>query len=328
MTWRLPFALCLVLGLAGCAAITEPMGMKDPFAIDQPFQGVERNERILSVVTQAPAIVVRPIYGLGAENAELLRKRVLTILRTHDVPAIEDSEASIAWVLQGQAALITREDASGQGQISGTIAWLLTDGKGEERAKFSTPVVGDQSTISDALFGAMADQIAAQVDNALAGPGLQATPAPVAAVETPEAWVAEVIGAPGDGNTALTKTLIALLPLKGIKVVDKKAAPFWHIEGKVKVEEKSSAEDLVRLSWRVVDARGKELGTISQQNAVPHKRLNVKWGEIAAFAAEAAAEGIAQLIHSFKAQTPATAVAPPPFAPATGSAPALHRSLD
>ena len=46
--------------------------MKDPFAIEQPFQGVARNDRILSVVTQAPAIVVRPIYGLGAENADAI----------------------------------------------------------------------------------------------------------------------------------------------------------------------------------------------------------------------------------------------------------------
>ena len=92
---RLRFLLSVIpLCLAGCAGITEPMGVKDPFAIVQPFQGVERNERILSVVTQAPAIVVRPIYGLGAENAEALRKRVLTVLRTHDVPAITESSGT------------------------------------------------------------------------------------------------------------------------------------------------------------------------------------------------------------------------------------------
>ena len=188
---RLRFLLSVIpVCLAGCAGITEPMGVKDPFAIVQPFQGVERNERILSVVTQAPAIVVRPIYGLGAENAEALRKRVLTVLRTHDVPAITESSASIAWVLQGQAAFIRR----GDGQMSGTIAWQLTDAKGDERAKFSTPIAGDENTISDSAFGPMADQIAAQVDNVLAGPGPQVEQAAVAPVEMPRASVLQVAG--------------------------------------------------------------------------------------------------------------------------------------
>ncbi len=322
MMRRLPLLLCLAFVLAGCAAITDPMGVKDPFAIQQPFQGVARNDRILSVVTQAPAIVVRPIYGLGAEPAEALRKRVLIVLRTHDVPAITESSASIAWVLQGQAAFIRREDDHGQGEISGTIAWRLTDAKGDERARFSTPITGDESTISDSLFGPMADQIAAQVDLALTGPGSQVAEVPIAQVEVPHAAVAQVTGAPGDGNAALAKALTALLPLKGIKVADKNEKGSWRIEGKVKVEAKSPAEDLVTLRWRVLDAAGKELGTISQQNAVPHKRLDAKWGEIAAFAAEAAAEGISQLIHSYTSAAPATAAGPtPPAAPATAAVP-------
>jgi hypothetical protein len=63
-----------------------------------------------------------------------------------------------------------------------------------------------------------------------------------------------------------------------------------------------------------MDARGKEAGTITQENAVPHGRLDSKWGEIAGFAGEAAAEGIAQLIHSFAAK-PADAAAAPASGP-------------
>src|SRR6185295_14980471 len=103
-------ALFALLGVAACASFTEPMGVRDPFAINTPFQGVARNDRMLSIVTQAPAIVVRPIYGLGGEKAEALRKRVMTILRTHDVPVFAESNASIAWVLQGQAVFIRRDD--------------------------------------------------------------------------------------------------------------------------------------------------------------------------------------------------------------------------
>jgi hypothetical protein len=57
------------------------------------------------------------------------------------------------------------------------------------------------------------------------------------------------------------------------------------------------AQDVVTLTWRVLDASGSEAGTIAQENAVPHGRLAKPWREIAGFAAEAAAEGIAQLIQ-------------------------------
>lgn len=307
-----------VLVLTACASITEPMGVRDPFAINTPFQGTLRNEGILSIVTQAPAIVVRPIYGLGGEKAEQLRKKVMTILRTHDVPALAESNASLAWVLQGQAAFIQKEGRGKGKEISGTIAWQLTDARGNERAKFATPLLGNEETIADEAFGPMADQIAAQVDAALAGPQQQAmAPPPVAVV--PMATVAQVTGAPGDGNTALTKSLIALLPFKGIKIAAIKSEAAWRVEGKVKVTPKTEAEDLVTLTWRVLDDKGQELGTIRQQNAVPHGRLSGPWREIAAFASEAAAEGISQLIHSFTDRPQPTAAASEPAASSQAS---------
>ena len=224
------------------------------------------------------------------------------------------ANASIAWVLQGQAAFVRRDDGRGQDEISGTIAWQLVDSHGQERAKFTTALAGYEDTIADSLFGPMADQIAAQVDAVLAGPGSQTVDAQPAAPVLPQAMVADVAGAPGDGNTALEKSLIALLPLKGIKIAAKKEDAAWRIEGKVKVTPKSETEDLVELSWRVLDAQGRELGSIRQANAVPHKRLDGPWREIAAFAAEAAAEGISQLIHSFTDRPPPEPTAPPPAA--------------
>jgi hypothetical protein len=61
----------------------------------------------------------------------------------------------------------------------------------------------------------------------------------------------------------------------------------------------------VTLIWRVFDAKGKEAGNIRQENAVPHGRLSKSWDEVAGFAAEAAAEGIAQLIQQVGPPKPA-----------------------
>jgi hypothetical protein len=116
-------------------------------------------------------------------------------------------------------------------------------------------------------------------------------------VPKPVAWVGAIKGAPGDGNEALARALQGVLPLKGVRVEAAKDRATWRIEGQVKVVRKSPTEDVVTLTWRVLDAQGKEAGTIAQENVVASGRLQKPWAEIAGFAAEAAAEGIAQLLQ-------------------------------
>ena len=91
--------------------------------------------------------------------------------------------------------------------------------------------------------------------------------------------------------------LQAVLPIKGVRIERSRDKAAWRIEGKVKVAPKSATEDVVSLTWRVLDAKGKEAGTIAQENVVPRGRLKKPWAEVAGFAAEAAAEGIAQLLQ-------------------------------
>jgi hypothetical protein len=300
MRRRLPLFVLIVLGVAGCAGLTEPFGVEDPFAIPKPFQGVERNDDMLKQATEVPAVVVEAPMGLDEIVATALRDRVVVAAQARDVPALAAPTVR-AWVLSAQVARIVPSERPVVEQ--GVISWQLFDDQGTERARFPVTFVGNETRLTDVELGVLAEQTATQLDTALMRPGTQvaqnsATP------ERAIVWIGAIRGAPGDGNLALARVLAAVLPLKGVRVEAAKAKAQWRIEGQVKIANTSATQDVVTLTWRVFDAKGIEAGKIQQENAVPRGRLNKSWAEIAGFAAEAAAEGIAQLIQQVSAPKP------------------------
>jgi hypothetical protein len=296
--------LLLLIGLAatGCAAITEPLGMKDPFAIETPFKDVARNDMMLAQAIEVPAVVIDAPQGLSEERAVALRNGIVLAARRRDLPASTEPMA-MAWVLSAQAATISNPDKKGAPRETGVLSWRLIDAAGAEKGAFVVSFEGGEAALTETGVRAVAEQTASALEAALARPGTQVTEVAAASVTKPKAWIGAIKGAPGDGNKALTQALQGILPLKGVLVETAKDKAQWRIEGVVKVEP-SPTQDKVTLTWRVLDAKGKEAGTIKQENAVPHGRLSKPWAEIAGFAAEAAAEGIAQLIQQVtKAKT-------------------------
>jgi len=295
-------AVLLMLGLAGCAEITEPLGMEDPFAIPQPFQGVERNDRMIAQAIAVPAVIVETPVGLGIERATALRDLVVAEAQKRDVPALAEP-TSRGWVLRANAATLRTADAKGKPVDQVVVTWRLSDLAGYERTQFAVSSPGDESALTQVALGALAEQTAAHVEQAPHQPRTQALEAAAPAANKPVVWVGAIKGAPGDGNKALSDALGAILPLKGIRIERAKAKAQWQVEGQIKLETASATQDIVTLSWRVLDAKGREAGTIRQQNPVPKGSLSKSWGRVASFAAEAAAEGIAQLIQQVTAPT-------------------------
>jgi hypothetical protein len=283
----------LAFGLGGCAGVTEPLGMEDPFAIPQPFQGMERNDEMIAQAIEVPALVVDVPQGMANEVGTALRDQVVEAARKHDIPALSQA-TPLAWVLNAQAATIAASDKAGGEQT--VISWRLFDATGKERTQFPVTFAGTEASLTVGGVQLLAEQTASALETALTHPGRQVTTIASTAVR-PIAWVGAIKGAPGDGNTALARALQGVLPLKGVKVDPKKEKAAWRVEGVVKVVRGAGDNDVVTLTWRVLDAKGKEAGTIAQENAVPRGRLSKPWAEIAGFAAEAAAEGIAQLIQ-------------------------------
>lgn len=296
--------VCLIalLGAGGCASVTEPLGMEDPFAIPQPFAGAERNDRMIGQATEIAAVVIEPPQGFSDAVAVDFRDRLIKAAQDHDVPALAESSVR-AWRLSSQVTKVMASAKPAKNKKKreapreqGLIRWVLVDTDGQERGAFTVAYTGQEDELSGEPLRALIEQVAIGLEKALSRPYTQAATAQTA-VAKPVAWIGAITGAPGDGNKSLARALQGVLPLKGIQVEDAKGNAAWRIEGVVKVAKASATQDGVVLTWRVLDGQGKEVGSLTQENAVPHGRLAKSWGEVAAFAAEAAAEGIAQLIQ-------------------------------
>lgn len=103
-----------------------------------------------------------------------------------------------------------------------------------------------------------------------------------------------VTGAPGDGNAALAAAIQRELARQGIAIVEKPGA--YRVEGQVILGQPKDGRQPIQIDWRVKDAQGKSLGTVSQKNEIPPGSLDGTWGKTADAAAAAAAQGIVKLL--------------------------------
>jgi len=102
-------------------------------------------------------------------------------------------------------------------------------------------------------------------------------------------------GAPGDGNTALSRSAGALLQSKGILVdnreIDENSVILSATIAVTPVENsKNPPVDKVSIEWIIMETNGSELGQMNQNNVVPHGSLDKYWGPVASLAAQAAVE--------------------------------------
>lgn len=105
-----------------------------------------------------------------------------------------------------------------------------------------------------------------------------------------------VVGAPGDGDQALTDALARELAARGLKLASSFQANVYEIQGTVRIQPASKSKDSVTIIWVVFGPDGTQLGITRQTNTVRKGSLNRKWGRAAIAAAAAAAEDIGKLI--------------------------------
>lgn len=106
-----------------------------------------------------------------------------------------------------------------------------------------------------------------------------------------------VTGSPGRGNDELYAAMRKVLRDAGWPVVAKPGRTALSISGRVALAAPKSGVQQVKLAWAVALPTGKVLGTVRQANDVPAGSLNKGWGQTAGYAAEAAAEGIFNLVE-------------------------------
>jgi porphobilinogen deaminase len=106
-----------------------------------------------------------------------------------------------------------------------------------------------------------------------------------------------VVGAPGDGDQALTAALTKQLEGRGLKAAEAVQTNAYEVQGTVTVAAAANGKDSITIIWVVMSPDGDQLGVTRQTNEVRKGSLGRTWGNAAEAAAAAAAADIAKLIR-------------------------------
>ncbi|MDF1792646.1 MAG: hypothetical protein P1U88_12085 [Thalassobaculaceae bacterium] len=265
MTARLLALFLLAMTLAGCGQLPQPFAKDHANLANAPF--------LIAPATEG--VIVWPMVGVPDDVAELVTEMTVDALRKRGVVA--SSNAS------NRASLILT--TSGERQPDGAlrINWTLSRPDGT--------VVGTRvdAIASDERFEQAVTQVARWVvPNARPGSDDEKSFA---------IMVFEVVGAPGNGNDLLRRAMAFALARADVEVTDFPPPDGFVVQGEVTIKPKDTGGDLVTVSWVVMDAKGREIGTIDQANTVASGALDSNWGPVASPIAKAAVGGIVTLIE-------------------------------
>lgn len=294
--------LLLPLFLLSCAAVTEPMGVEDPFAIPRAFEDVPRNQAMLNPALSVTTLVVELPKGMDAELGPELQSKIIRALEDNDIAA-QASSSLPSWTLKARQAGTFRAEPTSM--PTSVIIWRVYDKKNVKKGQFTSTYTGTSASDVVPRLSDQAGFVSKQVLALLAEDGDPAAAASAGGSDDQQSFeiaVGGISGAPGDGNRALAQSIKAALAAKGVRVSDDRKGGGWRIECVVSVSSLSATEDRVQLVWKLLDPAKKEAGTLTQENPVPKGRLAKKWGEVASFASEAAADGIWQIIQQIRAR--------------------------
>jgi hypothetical protein len=133
---------------------------------------------------------------------------------------------------------------------------------------------------------------------------------PDVVVIVPKVTVYPVDGAPGDGNDLLRRALELALDRAPVQLTTDVAENGHVVQGDVSITRLNTGNDRVVISWIVLDAHGKQIGVVDQDNVVPGGSLDRSWGAVAAPIADAALGGIVALLKESEAARAAVGIGP------------------
>ncbi len=234
-------------------------------------------------------VLVVPASDAPAPFSAAMAEALAKALRAGDVPASTDAGNRGSFRLETEEKNET--EAAGQARIE--LRWTLRDAGGAVRGSgTSAREVASASwpAGSDAVAQSIAEEAAPQIAKLIAGDApLPSDSAPARVV------LGGVIGAPGDGGSALAHAIGDALGRAGVELGAAGAPSRFALTCEVAVAPADSGKELVTVRW-ILASGGHPLGQVSQQNTVPAGSLDHAWGDIAYAVAASAAPGIAELI--------------------------------
>jgi hypothetical protein len=225
-----------------------------------------------------------------AANHELAKQIAAALLAT-EVPAMVRSPEKTDW------RLITRAERSGDG-IKPLFSVQDPQGKEEGSAEGELVPLQQWADADPTLLQQIATEAAPRIGAVLtsirvahdkADPGsLYNRPAKV--------LVADVTGAPGDGDQSLTRQMRARLAVLGPVVLTTPTGADFVVQGDVKVVPIPKHQERVEIQWTVKTGAGDERGRVVQLNEIPAGTLDHYWGDVAVVVAAEASNGVNDVI--------------------------------
>ncbi len=276
MWWRNPILALVLAFVAACQPLP------------QPFQPDNKGMTAATDPLLQPgpsfSLLITPVRGL-AGNGQKMADDLAQALQDREIPASSHSASKASYVLNGEA----RDLGPGRSQI----IWTVVDPRGITFRVLSQPVGAPAASLAEAKVSLTSLAVAAAI---LIEPALQED----ASLQRgpPKVRIANVAGAPGDGNQTLPAALGAVLDHRKVAQIDPNASDAYVVAGRVKMTEGPRNGQTIEIQWTVTDAAGKEIGTVGQKNVVPKGSLDGKWGDIAFAAAEGAADGLSRILEA------------------------------
>lgn len=312
-------ALACLLLLAGCIATPKPF--EHDSVDDEPFR--PKQDKV-EVAVATPA-------NMPDNMARRVAAALAIELQSYNiVAAVQPAQAP----LRIASAMSTRDAEFGTGILIEIEWYLLGKSNGVEGPAISKTVVQarDFAEASDKLASRIAQQaaprvatlmgkppmyearapgqVAAGVNSPPVGEALPVQPAaasgttppttPQAPPATPrqtKVMVGSIEGAPSDGNRQLLGGMRRALGSSKIVVMDSASADTFVVSAKVKLTPIDDRTGQLELTWFLKDASGKEIGKVDQSNPVPLEAARGSWAGFGDIVAQAAVEGILELIE-------------------------------
>jgi hypothetical protein len=274
-----PILLCLVL--ASCGDLPEPF-------IGNPGATARRLSQPLT-----PLLAVPPGTDtlLPDEANQQLATQLATALQAAEVPAMVRTPEKSDW------RLITHAQRDGN-TIKPLFSVVDPQGKEEGSAEGEPVPLQAWADADPALMQQVAAQAAPRIDAVLTSIRVAHDKADPKSLynRAAKVLVADVTGAPGDGDETLTRQMRARLALLGPVVLTTPTGADFVVQCQVRVVPIPNQQQRVEIQWIVKTASGDERGRVVQLNEIPAGTLDHYWGDVAVVVATEASNGVNDVI--------------------------------
>jgi hypothetical protein len=275
-------ALLFCLALTACGDLPEPF-LGNPGATAR---------RLAKPMT--PLLAVPPGSDTllpDASNQELA-KQIALALQATEVPALVRAPEASDW------RLVTRAEHNGDAVRP---LFSVQDPQGKEQGVAEGEMVPLQvwANADPMLLKQIAAEAAPRIGAVLTSVQLARDKADPASLYNRPAkvTVADVTGAPGDGDVSLTQQMRARLALLGPVVLTTPAGADFVVQGQVSVVPIPKRQERVEIQWIVKTGSGDERGRVVQLNELPAGTLDHYWGDVAVVVATEASNGVNDVIR-------------------------------